>query len=606
LTNADCLSILHFPMSVAIFISPIIERELRCGLRKGGARALRTKYALGCAWMTAVCLFAMSHANVARFGSTLHTFLFLLGLHIAFVQTPSLTAGLISRERHSRTLGLLFLAGLRPMEVFIGKLLGGAMLSFGNLLALAPFMAVPFLSGGLSFQLFTATVFCLPNVLFFALSITILGSVLCEDEGAALIVAAILGGVIAGLAPALYQANLFFSDTKSISAAWLLASPAYGPFMVFRNFAMGSPSEFWVNSSITLAWSCLALTIAGAILKRTWQDSPAADSGRDWRAGWRDWFHGTALWRREAARRWLDSHPFTWLALHDRSPERLAWCLVAGITALWLSAWAAWPSRWLSIPNFLITAVLLNAAVEWIAMYASGVRFAADRRSGALELLLTTPLTTEEIVEDQLEALRHRFQPVFWATLGLNLTMMLGGFFLRDWPDKSAWVYVAAWLPFLFWSWNRSFRSCLIPMWASLNCGRPAYAVWRAAGHYTVFAWMMILLNNMSYRHSLLSKFPSGSLAEIAFIASYTLLLCIFMMEQRSKVNAIGIRLRDEFRSIAERPVPEPSDTRMKRWKIEERFDGNESSKDIVLGPRWMSLIRRAARAKVNWSRRCR
>jgi hypothetical protein len=576
-------------------LSPIIERELRCGLRKGAARKLRMQYALACAGITAFALLTTGHANVVSFGPMLHSFLFGIGLYTALVQTPSLTAGLISRERHSQTLGLLFLAGLRPMEVFFGKLLGGAMLSFGNLLALAPFMAVPFLSGGLSFHLFTATVFCLPNLLFFALSITILGSVLCEDEGAALIVAALLGGVLMGFTPALFQANLLFSDNKSISADWLLASPAYAPFMVFRHFAVGSPFEFWASSSITLAWSCLALTIAGAILKRTWQDTTSSSPLSGWLAGCRVWFRGNAQWRRRLACRWLDFRPFIWLALCDRSLERIAWCFVAGIASIWLAAWAAWPNRWLGIPNFFITATLLNGGVEWIAMYASGVRIGEDRRNGALELLLTTPLTTEEIVEDQLEALRQRFQPVFWATFGLNLAMMLGGFFLRDWPELSAWVYVLVWTPLLLWSWRRSFRSCLIILWASLNCGRPAYAFWRAtAGYnrYSLFIWIWFL-TMMDRLWPQFRNFPSGSLAEFEGVGFCAIVIPLFVLGQRLTARAKMTLLCDQFRSIAACPVPEPSDPRLKSWKIEERFGGNTAWKDIVLRSRWMSRISR-------------
>ena len=584
-------------------LSPIIERELRCGLRRGGARKLRMRYALMGAGITALCLLLMTVTNPATFGRSLHQFLFYVGLYVAVVQTPVLSAGLISRERQSQTLGLLFLAGLRPFEVFVSKVLSGALLSFTNLLALAPFMAVPFLSGGLSWQVFVATVFCLPNLLFFALAMTVLGSVLCVDEGAALIVATLLGGAIAGLAPGLYQANLLLSGSRAVSPDWLLASPGYGAYLVLRDFAGGSPFDFWMNSALTFVWSCLALSIAGAVLKRTWQDAPASFPTSDWRAGWRAWFNGTGQWRREKSRQWLDTRPFTWLAMHDRSPERLAWLLVAGIAVLWLAAWVEWPKHWLSLPNFLITAALLNGVVEGIALYAAGRRIGEDRRSGALELLLTTSLTPEEMIEDQLEALRQQFQPVFWGTLGLNLALMLGGFFLRDWQDLAAYTYGLIWLPFLFWSWRRSFRSCLIGMWASLNCGRPLYAVWRATGGYNHLSWIWILVI-MGNQPSQLRNFPSGSITEFAWVGFIVLFLALAMLAPRVKANQIANRLRAEFRSIAQSPVPEPSDPRLKRWKIDERFAEEFAWKEMVLGPHWMSLIKRAARARVTWTRR--
>jgi ABC-type Na+ efflux pump permease subunit len=49
------------------------------------------------------------------------------------------------------------------------------------------------------------------------------------------------------------------------------------------------------------------------------------------------------------------------------------------------------------------------------------------RREGSLELLLTTPLRPDEIVEGQAAALRAQFRPVRLALLGLFALMMLGG-----------------------------------------------------------------------------------------------------------------------------------------------------------------------------------
>jgi hypothetical protein len=187
--------------------------------------------------------------------------------------------------------------------------------------------------------------------------------------------------------------------------------------------------------------------------------------------------------------------------------------------------------------------------------------------------------------------------------LGLNLALMVGGVFLRHWPDMAAYVYVMIWLPLLFWSWRRSFRSCLITMWASLNCGRPAYAVWRTTGGYNLLSWVWIFVitGNLG---SQLRGFPSGSTTEFGVVGFFALFGAFAMLAQRAGANAIGDRLRAEFRSIAQYPIPEPSDPRLKRWKIHERFGGEFAWKEMVLGPRWMSLIKRAARAQARWTRR--
>jgi hypothetical protein len=143
----------------------------------------------------------------------------------------------------------------------------------------------------------------------------------------------------------------------------------------------------------------------------------------------------------------------------------------------------------------------------------------------------------------------------------------------------------------------------VLTMWASLNCGRPAYALWRALGDYKLITWIyvLIIMNNIRPK---VRNFPTGTMEEFVFVASFAILFSIGILGWHAKANSIKYRLRDEFRSIAQYPVPETSDPRLKRWKIRERFPGDLEWKDIVLGPRWMSLIRRAARIKARWSRR--
>lgn len=583
-------------------LPPLIERELRCALRKKDARKTRMRGALAAGGITAFFLLIAGLFGLPGFGRQLHLFLFWIGLYIAVVQTPVLTADLFCLERRNQTLGLLFLAGLRPGEVFASKVLGGAMVSFSNLLALVPFLAVPFLSGGLSFSLFLATVCCLPNLLLFTLSLTILASVLCEDEGTTMVLAAVAGLVISGLTPVFYEASKSFSVGTPLSAHWLLASPAYGPYLIYRGLAVGSAAEFWRNAAFTLAWSCLALTLAGLVLQRIWRDRPLMAFGSGWRARWRSWFHGTPRWRRETGRRWLDPHPFTWLAMYDRAPERLAWCLVTAGAMIWLAGFCAWPKTWPSVANFLITATVLNVIVEWIALYAAGKRVAEDRRSGAFELLLTSPLSESQIIEGQIEALRAQFQPIFWATFMLNLAMMLCGFLGRNWNLPALFVYVMIWTPLLLWSWRRSFRSSMLPIWISLNCGRPAYAAWRATGQWGGFSWLWILFN-LGNLHSGLRNFPSGTAGE--FVLVFVLAAVVIgVAVYRRQVNPIERRLFAEFRSVAQTPLPEPSDPRFKKWNILERFPSEENTPIVILGPRWRKCIQRAGRQYGRWTRR--
>ena len=86
-------------------------------------------------------------------GRELHQLLCLGGLYVV-VRAPLLTAGVLAEERRNQTLGLLFLSGLSGGEVFMSKFLSAVLVAFTDLLAIFPMFALPFLIGGVSFDLF--------------------------------------------------------------------------------------------------------------------------------------------------------------------------------------------------------------------------------------------------------------------------------------------------------------------------------------------------------------------------------------------------------------------------------------------------------------------
>ena len=191
---------------------PIIERELRVALRK--RRPVRRRLqvaALASAGTLLFLLFAKSGGPGARHaGHTLHQLLCLAAGYLV-LQTPQLTAGVFAEERREQTLGLLFLSGLSATEVFASKLFSAALVAFSDLLALLPMLAIPFLIGGVSFNLFLATICALPNILLFVLAVCLLASVLTRDDGTALIVAAVLLFLLCGVGPLVYLAQSRFS-----------------------------------------------------------------------------------------------------------------------------------------------------------------------------------------------------------------------------------------------------------------------------------------------------------------------------------------------------------------------------------------------------------
>ena len=165
-------------------VLPIIERELRVALRKQRPASARLRVAGACGAVTLLLLLVGAATGSRTIGRTLHQLLFVAGIYLV-MRAPLLAAGIFADERREQTLGLLFLSGLSAMEVFASKVISAAAIACTGLLAIFPMLALPFLTGGVSFDLFLATVFVLPTLLVFALAVSLLASVVTEDDGTA-------------------------------------------------------------------------------------------------------------------------------------------------------------------------------------------------------------------------------------------------------------------------------------------------------------------------------------------------------------------------------------------------------------------------------------
>lgn len=557
---------------------PLIERELRVALRKQRPIQARLKVAALAVGGSFLFLLLGAVSNSNGLGRSLEQFLCLAGLYFV-LRVPMLTAGVLAEERRNQTLGLLFLSGLGAVEVFASKFLSAALVAFTNLLALFPMLALPFLIGGVPFDLFLATICALPTLMLFALAMSLLASVLTREDGTAVVLAIAFGALLCLLPPAIYLTQSYLSPSSAPSSWWLRLSPAHGPSLVWSGFRSGflpaERAEFWRNLAVTLGWSALALGVAAFALKRLWREREAEEPAAGWRARWREFAHGGREGRQRLARSWLEGNPFVWLAGRDRQPATLGWLIVGGIVLVWLLCWAVWPARWPGVQNFFVTATLLNSVLAWLTRHTAAHALGHARRDGAYELLLTTDLSPGEIVWGTLEALLWHFRRLATFVLLLNALMMLGGLLVRSWNAGALFVYFVIWTFLLTWTWRLGSRMTrVLPvMWASLNCGRPALAVWRTSG-FNTWAWIWILFNVQSFGRGF-QRFPTGSPGETLLVLFGVLMLLLWFAKRPDTDDPAAIceaRLIREFREIVREPLPDPSDPRFKTWNVRERF----------------------------------
>jgi hypothetical protein len=561
-----------------MLLAPVIERELRRASHSRKATKSRFRIAISGVVLVLLFLLIFTWSGTGRFGQTLHLWLFLGGLYLAVVPPLRISAGLLSEERGNQTLELLFLTGMGSSELFLGKLLSGTLIASGEMLALGPFLAVPFLMGGISMDLFLDTVVCLPALFLFVLAVGVLASVLFRDDGAAFVFTVVLTASLSLATPMPYYLGRLLTGSPPFSATWLCLSPAYAPYLIIRPFGAAWRGEFWATMLAMAGWSVLCLGLAGSFLNRNWR----AEILMARRPEGRGWFGGRLFGGQSGLaasdKSCLSANPFQWLTRQDRRPVLLAYGAVGLVCLFWLLGWLAWPRVWPSNANFFITAIVLLAIVHGFRLFGAARRIGTDRREGTLELLLTTSLTPWEIVDGELAALAEDFRPLQRLVCGLFVLMMIEDFLIRPWNVRAAIAYVLVWSAFCTWCLQNPTARTLKVMWAALNTGRPVYAVFH--NNQGKWMWVWVLFNARNFFNSgfgaRANGFPSGSVLEFVVVCILGVFAGVLLWSGRGKQQGVEREARRrlilEMRVIATEPLPDPKDPAFEKWDSVQRF----------------------------------
>jgi len=502
-------------------VLPIVERELRVASRRRVTYWMRVIAAffaiVAFSWMM-LTLFrdaVPSTAHGRHLFRTLFTFAFVYCLFIG----SRVTADCLSGEKREGTLGLLFLTDLKGYDVVLGKLVATSVNSVYGLLAIIPVIALSVQLGGVSASELWRSSLVLLNTLFFSLAAGIFVSTLSRDERKAMF-ATVFVSLLFGAGPGLlvFMLGTSFRLFEDPNMIWpiLSFSPAYGlghillsgaPFMPF-------PAEsFWVSLSLIHGVSWGFLVVSSLVLPRIWQARSSSSRLQKQRERIEQWAFGAAGERASHRRRLLDINPFLWLAGRERWKPSYVWFYLAAVSATWFWGWHKYSDvmfdRKTLIPTVLLFQVFLKI---WVISEACS-RLAEDRRSGALELLLSTPLTVRDILRGQWLALYRQFGIPLTSvlvieflvlrksfapeTVAVNLVLMVA--------DMAALGWVAMWLGLTARNTSRailgSVGRILILPWAIFYVGGMAFDLfsraWRSRpfepdDRWALFAWLVI------------------------------------------------------------------------------------------------------------------
>ena len=463
---------------------PVIERELRTEARRPAMYWMRFYGAL-VAMVVCVLVLASTAQSPAVLGPRLFS-----GLNAAFfvaiwLLAPLLTADCISRERREGTLGLLLLTPLKPLGIVSGKSLVHALRSASLLLAMTPMLVLSLLFGGVGWKDGVMAVLLDGSALLLALTAGLLASGWVRDWSRAVLGAELLGlafGLVficvnhAGfgimdsavyMAPRMRQSPTgaaLWAAFRQQGGLWHIVSNITSlPFNQYQlmdvlslntsfNSGFRGPwqmqgwSRIWSGWPLTMqqywfswlgvlgALSGLAamLTVIATAFRvgRIWQyTAPSPQKLWLWRT-----FCTPRFWRsvfRSKMRRALDRNPVGWLHQYSWNARLIkwGWCLAIVMLELWLASSNDAIQSLVSFQYVVAIVMLVTLA------FCAASSFRSERETGAMELLLVSPLRERQIIVGRIRGLWGQFFP---AT-GLLLLVWL--FLMVFWGDFKGYTF---------------------------------------------------------------------------------------------------------------------------------------------------------------------
>jgi ABC-type transport system involved in multi-copper enzyme maturation permease subunit len=420
---------------------PVIARELRSEARQPFTywmRLIAAALALGIAVLGSFDRWQGTWSGSEFFDIVQPTLFSLIWLF-----APIMTCDSISRERREGTLGLLLLTLLRPMDVGLAKACSGILRSLSVVLAVLPMLAIALLLGGVSRNDLLRAGMMDAMALLGAIGAGLLASSRCRNFSRAAVLALVLAAlalfVLGNIQSIFYisshagQASFDPEDYIMIMAIgpWALCA---GITEIWRQGGTASATSYLWVSAVQVLLAALFLRSVLVHLDRNLRRL-AFDAGRSARQEWWWRVYCTPVvftgWLKRRQRWLLNRNPIGWLQRRTWS-ARLCTCGWMGVVVLVETALVSAPGA-SNLDGIRDAQLILAGFVAVGLAFSAADSFRVERETGALELLLVTPLRVRQIIAGRLFGVWGQYVLVF----GL-LTLV--------WWQSSGWMR-----PFLGW-----------------------------------------------------------------------------------------------------------------------------------------------------------
>lgn len=447
-------------------ILPIVERELRARARWPSTYWVRGMVAFVATGVAGFVLMFVTATTLGTVGKVTLNILAWIAFPFVVLEGLRNTADALSSEKREGTLGLLFLTDLKGHDVVLGKFFASSLSSVYALFAMVPALAVPVLLGGVTGAEFWRLVLSLLNALFFSLTAGTIVSCLSREERRAWTATFVLLAIFFVALPALSSAL----NVPALAAA----SPSTAFWLHDETRFAAAPQDYWYALLFPHLISWLWLALASLLLPRVWQES----GGRTMRRR----AVADAPGMRARRGKLLAINPIWWLTTRHTHQRAWLWAIcgtasIAGIVS-WLALGGNSGALWIIFGS----ALLLHLALAvWLAFEACN-SFADARSTGAMELILSTPLSVREILRGQHLALRHLFFGPIALLLGVELLLLAAQTWRMTQSGGSAFERVILVLVLGFcivWFVLDLFAVAEVGMWYGLTSQKPTQALTR-------------------------------------------------------------------------------------------------------------------------------
>jgi ABC-type transport system involved in multi-copper enzyme maturation permease subunit len=454
-----------------------------------------------------------------------------------------ITSDCLSEEKREGTLGLLFLTDLKGYDVVLGKLAATSLNAIYRLFSIFPLLAVPLLLGGFTLSEIGRMALVLTNTLFFSLSAGMLASAASVQERRSMLAASLLIVLVTGGPPLVGWIDAAKHAVLPSNPAWLLSSAVYPALLTADKPYKASPAYFWsaVATTHLLGWFFLAL--ASGLVRRAWQDKAATGLGARWRERQRGWQFGHGPARSVLRARWLEINPIFWLVARDRLKPLFPYATLFVTALAWLALYLKFRSD-LTDPTvyFLIAYGVHTLFKLWVAIEACRP-LAEERRNGTLEVMLSTPLSIDEILAGELLALKRQFSWPVVIVLAADFLMLVGGTTERLFDTSNEWYLLFGGLMVMFVA--DLFALAWVGMWLGLTAPKANRAFRGTIGRVLVLPWAVFLIGATT-----LAMLP-GLGFEPTESGLLTAALILSLLADALFINWARTNLRERFRLAA-------------------------------------------------------